>query len=300
MSRDAKIWPFAGPSPSKSSPHAAAPISYPAGGDDAVNCYLFSHARTSLKHGMKPLKIGKGDRILMPDFNRDVALHPVEQLGAKPVFYPVTNSLTPNWAKLKKLAKGCRAILMVHYFGVSQDSGKFLEFCKTHDLLLLEDNAHGLGGVTNGKALGTIGDIGIASPRKVLPLTNGGALWISSKHDVPVAKTGLGPAPVEKSGLKPMLKGIAEKIPGAVKLLRRNRPAYHDDSAFQESKIPDWAMDASAVEKLDAVDWYEVRQARRKIYDVWQRWATSGGREKSLKSVFSMLPEGASPMVFAA
>ena len=93
MSRDAKIWPFAGPSPSKSSPHAAAPISYPAGGDDAVNCYLFSHAAVPmLEDFMKAVDtdiIGKGmqvkddsvdDRELI-EVNAAIRNHPIESVG---------------------------------------------------------------------------------------------------------------------------------------------------------------------------------------------------------------------------
>ena len=55
-------------------------------------------------------------------------------------------------------------------------------------LYLIEDNAHGFGGMFNGKLLGTYGDLGISSPRKILGTRYGGILYLGGKvritHDL--------------------------------------------------------------------------------------------------------------------
>jgi dTDP-4-amino-4,6-dideoxygalactose transaminase len=122
-----------------------------------------------------------GDRILVPDFICEALIHPLSQLGIIPVYFPVNDQFEPLWGLLSELANRtqCKAIIMVHYFGQPQDIVQFQQFCNTNNLLLIEDNAHGFGGLYKGRLLGTFGDIGIVSPRKLLKTKYGGQLYIS-------------------------------------------------------------------------------------------------------------------------
>jgi len=43
---------------------------------------------------------------------------------------------------------------MIHYFGQQQNVEQFRLFCSRHNLLQVEDNAHGYGGYLAGKPLG--------------------------------------------------------------------------------------------------------------------------------------------------
>ena len=49
--------------------------------------HYFSHARTAFKYGIKSLGMVKNDEILMPEYICDVLIHPLKQLGIKPVFF---------------------------------------------------------------------------------------------------------------------------------------------------------------------------------------------------------------------
>ena len=46
---------------------------------------------------------------------------------------------------------------------------------------LIEDNAHGYSGEFKGKKLGTFGELGFSSPRKILNILTGGILYFRSK-----------------------------------------------------------------------------------------------------------------------
>jgi dTDP-4-amino-4,6-dideoxygalactose transaminase len=143
----------------------------------------FSHARTSLKTALNLYLKQKEKKILIPYYVCDALLQPIRQLGFSFIFYEINNDLTPNWNQLETLTlqHNCWSIIMIHFFGQPQNIELFEEFCKTHNLILIEDNAHGFGGTYNNKFLGTFGDIGIASPRKIFNTTTGGILYLNGK-----------------------------------------------------------------------------------------------------------------------
>jgi dTDP-4-amino-4,6-dideoxygalactose transaminase len=85
--------------------------------------------------------------------------------NAKPVLAdirPDTLTLDPESVK-EALTSDTTAILPVHYAGQATDMDVFLELAADHDLAIIEDAAHALGGSFQGEALGTLGDIGCFS-----------------------------------------------------------------------------------------------------------------------------------------
>ena len=94
--------------------------------------------------------------------------------------YDVDYNLSPNWDNLYKIdTSSVFGIIMIHYFGQPQDIKKFQNYCRSNDIYLIEDNAHGFGGTINDKCLGTFGDIGISSPRKPSNCSRGYFVFIS-------------------------------------------------------------------------------------------------------------------------
>ena len=131
----------------------------------------FSHARTALKFGLISLEIEPNEEVLIPDYNCDAVLMPINELKIKYKFYHVDNSLFPNWDSVERLLSNkTKAIMMVNYFGHAQKIEDFINFAKKNNLFLIEDNAHGHGGMYKGNELGKFGDIGISSPRKLVNL----------------------------------------------------------------------------------------------------------------------------------
>lgn len=136
---------------------------------------FFSHARTAFKFGLLNVKISENDTILVPDYNCDVILHSLFDLKIKPIYYKINDDFSIDIENLKNsINKNTKALLIVHYFGKTQNLKKISEFCTQNNLYLIEDNAHGFGSKVNGKLVGTFGDFGFSSPRKFLPIISGG------------------------------------------------------------------------------------------------------------------------------
>lgn len=247
---------------------------------------LFAHARTALKFGLLKSGIRSGDRALLPDFVCDVVVHPLEQLGIAPVFYPVTDELVPDWAALDELSEQfeCRALVMVHYFGQPQDIARFRDFSAKRGLLLVEDNAHGHGGFYEGLPLGTFGDIGISSPRKIIGTAYGGMLFLGGQ---PVEPEGslprYSPKPMRQFAKK-LLHAFPTIRPHLTKLLGRS-PDYTDPFAFAEPVIPAGIADRISCRKIGSSDWRAIAARRRDAWDAWSDLAVGRG----LKPVFSRL-----------
>ena len=201
---------------------------------------FFAHARTAFKLGLVSLGCKPGDRILIPDYICDALIHPLKHLGIIPVYYPVNDQFEPFWESLRRLVylKPCKAIVMVHYFGQPQDILRFQRFSKTHNLFLIEDNAHGFGGRNNGRLLGTFGDIGIVSPRKILNTKYGGQLYISGAL---------------QSMPDNMTKNTSQMVYWAVKNLVTQWPAITNRLVRFLGRIPD-CSDATSFKEPEVED----------------------------------------------
>ena len=123
--------------------------------------------------------------ILLPNYICDVVLIPLLQLKIKPLFYEINDNMQPNWDQLNTIiSRKVKAVMIVHYFGFPQDLNKIKKYCLKNNLLLIEDNAHGHGGEYKGQLLGTFGDIGFSSPRKLYPIDYGGILYIKNDQKI--------------------------------------------------------------------------------------------------------------------
>lgn len=243
-----------------------------------------ANARTALKMALLQIGSKNGGRVLIPDFICDVVLHPIHQAGLVPTYYPVNDDLEPDWTVLEQLAvqSGCRALIMVHYFGQPQDVERFRLFCSRHDLLLVEDNAHGYGGRLAGELLGSLGDIGISSPRKTLGTSSGGVLHRASALSFELSES-MAPFPAYRP--KQLMKTVLRSMPKARRWARgfadqgRN---WSDPRKYRESVQPDYGIDEISRRRIVTADWPVLAEQRRKAWSAWAHFA----RAKGIRPVF--------------
>lgn len=238
-----------------------------------------ANARTALKIAFQQSGLQKGETVLVPDFICDVLIHPLQQLGLIPVFYPIKPDLNPEWDALESIVKEsvCRAIVMAHYFGQPQDIRKYQAFCAQHDLLLVEDNAHGYGGSFEGRALGSYGGFGISSPRKILGVPSGGVLYgKDSLAEETVRK--LKPFPV--LSLMPLVKALFFPLPKFRRIAKswmvRNED-WGDPRLYRESVQPDYGIDRLSKYLILSADWDNIAKKRRHNWSAWARYIQSKG-----------------------
>lgn len=136
--------------------------------------YLYPYARYAFFEILEKANI---KTIYLPAFICRDMLAPINSLKIKYFFYEVDSSLNPILENIK-----CDAIVMVNYFGFEQTIDVFTQYKEKFGAIIIEDNAHGLlSRDTEGKLLGTRGDVGLLSIRKTVFLPNGGALVLNNK-----------------------------------------------------------------------------------------------------------------------
>jgi hypothetical protein len=131
----------------------------------------------AVHRAIRALGIASPDRVLMPDYNCGIELDAVRAAGADVAYYRTTAEGLLDLADLDAQARPpVRAIYVIHYFGFPQPLQPVLALARLRGLYVVEDCAHALYSEVNGQPLGSLGDAAVFSPRKTLPLMDGGAL----------------------------------------------------------------------------------------------------------------------------
>jgi dTDP-4-amino-4,6-dideoxygalactose transaminase len=126
-----------------------------------------------------------GDEVIVPAYTFVSTASAFMLYGAKPVFVDVrqdTLNIDPDLIEAA-ITPRTRAICVVHYGGVGCDMERIIKLTKSHNLMLIEDNAHGLFAKYKSKYLGTFGSLGTQSFHETKNITcgEGGALIINDE-----------------------------------------------------------------------------------------------------------------------
>ncbi|NGP89793.1 dTDP-4-amino-4,6-dideoxygalactose transaminase [Fodinibius halophilus] len=141
----------------------------------------------ALEMAMMVLGIKEGDEVIMPSFNFVSSANAVVLRGAKPIFAeirPETMNIDPVDIE-RKINNRTKAIVPVHYAGVSCDMDAIMDIAAQHDLYVVEDAAQGIDAYYNMKPVGTIGDIGCYSFHDTKNITCGeGGAFITNNDEI--------------------------------------------------------------------------------------------------------------------
>ena len=133
-------------------------------------------------------RIQPGDEVIMPSFTFVSTADAFVLRGAVPVFVDIRPDTMNIDEKLIEAAitEKTRAIVPVHYAGVSCEMDTIMDIAKRYNLVVIEDAAQGIMSSYKGHALGTIGDFGCVSfhETKNYSMGEGGALLIRDQKDV--------------------------------------------------------------------------------------------------------------------
>lgn len=109
-------------------------------------------------------RLQPGDEVITVAAGFPTTVSPIIQLGAVPVFIdndPATGNIRADQLESAYVAGKTKAVMIAHALGNPFDLGAVLEFCRKHDLWLVEDNCDALGctysmPIARAKALGII------------------------------------------------------------------------------------------------------------------------------------------------
>ena len=138
------------------------------------------------------LDIKPGDEVIMPSYTFVSTADAFVLRGAKAVFVdirPDTMNIDENLIE-NAITERTKAIVPVHYAGVSCEMDKIMEIALKYNLKIVEDAAQGILSTYKGKMLGTIGDFGCYSfhETKNYSMGEGGALLIRDPNYIEKAE----------------------------------------------------------------------------------------------------------------
>lgn len=130
--------------------------------------------------------IGPGDEVIVPSFSFIATADAVSALGATPVFVDIqrdTFSLDPRKLETRITAR-TKAVVPVHLYGQAADMDPVLEIARKHGLLVVEDNAQGIGATYKGRKTAAMGDLGCISffPSKNLGAYGDGGMVVTDSE----------------------------------------------------------------------------------------------------------------------
>jgi perosamine synthetase len=283
-------------------------------------CFTTS-GRAAIALALRALRIGRGDRVLVPTYHCPTMVAPIVAVGAEPVFFPIDATGAPIVDGLHDdRMRGVRAMIAAHYFGLPQPMAAVRRFCDERGIALIEDCAHALFGQSDERPVGRWGDFAIASLTKFLPVVDGGCL---------VPSGGLADLPsLRKQSMAIQLKSLANavelgarhrRLPGVQALLngvfsatsavrgRREDSPLRATSRTERDIAGKWLADFAPGSNFDcqASSWTRriaqhahrerIVAARRRNY---ARLAQLVAHISGTRALRPTLPENAAPYVF--
>jgi dTDP-4-amino-4,6-dideoxygalactose transaminase len=129
------------------------------------------------------LDLKVGDEVIMPSYTFVSTANAFVLRGAIPVFVDIRpDTLNIDESKIERaITNKTKAIVVVHYAGVSCEMDKIIDISKKYNLKVIEDAAQGIFSTYDKKPLGSIGDFGALSFHETKNIISGegGALLVN-------------------------------------------------------------------------------------------------------------------------
>jgi dTDP-4-amino-4,6-dideoxygalactose transaminase len=295
-------------------PISARPTDAPAALCGAEVEHLFC-GTAAVYRAIRALGLQRGEAVLMPDYNCGIEVQAVQHAGAALAFYRVGRDGVIDLDHLERQAQapGVRSVYVIHYFGFAQPIAAIVDLCRRLDLTLIEDCAHTLYSHIEGRPLGTHGQFGIFSPRKTLPLPDGGAL-VYGKGMSPCAEPLR--APQLRHAVRELMysasqfgaRSSARSLRAAGRVLQRGACWLVADDAPEKPLSQcgsedfdsvhqrlDWRMSSISRRLLDSAPHTRIIERRRSNFRHLAQQLPQGG---AVTALYGDLPDGICPLYF--
>jgi len=145
---------------------------------------LTTSCTAALEMAAMLINIKPGDEVILPSFTFVSTANAFVIRNAVPVFVDIRpDTLNIDESKIEEnINSRTKAIVVVHYAGVSSEMDIIIEIAKRYNLFVIEDAAQAVGASYKNKFLGSIGDFGTYSfhETKNFICGEGGALLINN------------------------------------------------------------------------------------------------------------------------
>lgn len=152
----------------------------------AQKVLLTSSCTSALDMSLLMCNLKPGDEVILPSFTFSSTANAAVLAGASLVFVDIRpDTMNIDETKIEQaITKRTKAIIVMHYAGVSCEMDEILDIAKKYGLIVIEDAAQCVMSSYKGNSLGTIGTFGCYSfhETKNLSMGEGGALIINSEE----------------------------------------------------------------------------------------------------------------------
>ncbi|PLW79420.1 hypothetical protein C0585_07780 [Candidatus Woesearchaeota archaeon] len=133
-----------------------------------------TNGTASLHSAYFAIGIKKDDEVIVPCLTWHSSVTPLLDLGARPVFCDIDETLNIDPDSIEKLISSkTKAVLVCHLYGVAANLDNILKIAKKYDLKIIEDCSHAYGTKFKGKQVGCFGDISCFSTQNSKTLSSG-------------------------------------------------------------------------------------------------------------------------------
>ena len=288
---------------------------------------LTTSGRAAILLALECLAVGPEDVVLLPSYHCPTMVSPVMTLGAEAVFYPIDEHGAPrlDWLSAH-LPAHSKALLVPHYFGLPQPMDAVRAWCDARGIALIEDCAHAMFGRAGQRAIGSWGDVAIASLTKFFPTPEGGVLALNradlrmpaltpvSRIDQVKAASDIlhmGASHDRLPGLNGLIRGVFTLKSALRALLRGERlhkppvPSRHGDLDEEQEidanmALIDLPLSRRALTR--ASGWISTRVPRRRIVETRRRnyafFTEAFAHCEGVHPLLPALPPDCAPYVF--
>jgi dTDP-4-amino-4,6-dideoxygalactose transaminase len=225
---------------------------------------------TSCTHALEMagllLDLAPGDEVIVPSFTFVSTLNAIVLRGATPVCVDIRDDTLNLDERLlrRSITRKTKAIFLVHYAGVGCEMDEIGRIALDHNLLIVEDNAHGFLGTYKGKQLGTFGALATLSFHETKNFTcgEGGALVINDSRYIERAEI------------------MREKGTDRSRFFRGQVDKYTWIDVGS-SYLPSDVLAAYLCGQLEARD--EIQRRRRAIWEEYERRLSDWAKERGIR-----------------
>ena len=147
-----------------------------------------TNCTAALHLALLALGVKSGDEVIVPSLTFVATVNAVRYCGATPVFADIRGAhdltLDPDDVSARVTPR-TRGVIVMHYGGFPADMEAFRSLAEARQLFLVEDAAHAPASFLEGRALGTLGDVGCFSFFSNKNMTTGeGGMLVTHRSDL--------------------------------------------------------------------------------------------------------------------
>jgi hypothetical protein len=245
--------------------------------------------RDAISIAVKNFGLRKQDTVLLPGYLCNIIVTPFNN-NFSPMYYDIGGDLSINAEVIESIlsTNKVKVLYIIHYFGyLHRNLNELSQLCKKYGVLLWEDHAH--------SAFSHISyeyaDAMIFSFRKLLPIPDGGGLWLSNSAHMKFSSTSAISSNlismlilIKRSNWSKRLKGITHQLSvnGTAPIRNGSKEIIPQPISYISKSI----IKHTDVEKIFTI--------RRNIFTKWQNLFLNSRFEP----VFASLPDNICPQSF--